>query len=39
MGSCGTAAYAKECVIVEDIATHPYWEGYKEVALRAEVLN
>lgn len=35
VGSCGTAAYAKECVIVEDIATHPYWEGYKEVALRA----
>gem|GEM_PF-767200 len=37
LGSCGTAAYRKERVIVEDIATHPYWEKYKEVALRAGV--
>ena len=35
VGSCGTAAYLKECIIVEDIATHPYWAAYKEVALRA----
>lgn len=35
VGSCGTAAYLKECIIVEDIATHPYWQAYKEVALRA----
>lgn len=36
-GSCGTAAYRKERVIVKDIATHPYWEAYKELALRAGV--
>jgi len=35
VGSCGTAAYLKECVIAENIATHPYWRAYKEVALRA----
>ena len=34
-GSCGTAAYRKERVIVEDITTHPYWKNYKEIALRA----
>ena len=34
-GSCGTAAYCKKRVIVEDIATHPYWKEYKEIALRA----
>ncbi len=32
-GSCGTAAYRRERVIVEDIATHPYWEAYKSLAL------
>lgn len=35
VGSCGTAVYLKERVIVENIATHPYWKAYKEVALRA----
>jgi len=24
-GSCGTAAYLKERVVVADIASHPYW--------------
>lgn len=32
-GSCGTAAYRRERVIVEDIATHPYWERYRSLAL------
>jgi len=32
-GSCGTAAYRGEVVIVEDIATHPYWQAYRELAL------
>ncbi|MEO3735588.1 sensor domain-containing phosphodiesterase [Shewanella baltica] len=35
VGSCGTAAYFAKRVIVEDIATHPYWENYKELPLRA----
>lgn len=33
VGSCGTAAYTKKRVIVEDIATDPLWAPYKEVAL------
>src|SRR6202171_4493986 len=32
-GSCGTAAYRGEPVIVEDIATDPLWAGYRELAL------
>jgi len=32
-GSCGTAAYRGEVVVVEDIATHPYWLAYRELAL------
>lgn len=32
-GSCGTAAFFGKTVIVEDIATDPLWEVYKEVAL------
>ena len=32
-GSCGTAAYLRERVIVEDIATHRYWAPFKDRAL------
>jgi len=32
VGSCGTSAFTGERVIVEDIATHPYWHDYKELA-------
>jgi len=32
MGSCGTAAFMGQRVVVEDIATHPYWEPLKELA-------
>jgi PAS domain S-box-containing protein len=32
-GSCGTAAYRGEQVIVEDIANDPLWADYREVAL------
>jgi PAS domain S-box-containing protein len=32
-GSCGTAAYRGEPVIVEDIATDPLWAGYRYLAL------
>ena len=35
VGSCGTAAFTGERVIVEDIATHPYWAPYTELAARA----
>lgn len=29
MGSCGTAAFRMERVIVEEIDTHPFWKGFK----------
>lgn len=35
VGSCGTAAFTGERVIVEDIASHPYWQPYKELASQA----
>jgi len=31
-GSCGTAAYRREQVIVRDIATDPLWASYRDVA-------
>src|SRR5690606_8177924 len=34
-GSCGTAAFRGGRVIVEDIAQHPFWRGFREVAARA----
>ncbi|WP_428034128.1 diguanylate cyclase [Amphritea sp.] len=35
VGSCGTATYLGKRVIVEDIATHPYWKPYRELAASA----
>jgi signal transduction histidine kinase len=32
VGSCGTAAYLREQIIVEDIETDPLWEGYRQLA-------
>lgn len=32
-GSCGTAAYRKETVIVSDIATDPLWAQHRALAL------
>ena len=32
-GSCGTAAFSRKQVIVDDIATDPLWENYKSYAL------
>ena len=32
-GSCGTAAFRKEPVIVSDLATDPLWQDFKELAL------
>ena len=31
-GSCGTAAYRREAVIVADITTDPLWEDYRDLA-------
>ncbi len=35
VGSCGTAAFTGQRVVVEDIGTHPWWELYRELALQA----
>lgn len=32
-GSCGTAAYTRERVIVEDIATDPRWDNLRDLAV------
>jgi diguanylate cyclase (GGDEF)-like protein/PAS domain S-box-containing protein len=32
IGSCGTAAYRREQVVVADIASDPLWEDYRELA-------
>ncbi|HTV85428.1 MAG TPA: EAL domain-containing protein [Dyella sp.] len=32
-GSCGTAAWRRERIVVADIATHPFWAPYKQLAL------
>lgn len=39
VGSCGTAAFTNERVIVEDIQTHPYWAPYKELASKAKLAS
>jgi len=36
-GSCGSAAYKNERVIVENIQTHPYCPSYKELAEKAAI--
>ena len=33
VGSCGSAAFLKQRVIVSDIATEPSWAGYRDTAL------
>lgn len=35
VGSCGTAAYTKQLVIVEDIQHHPYWAPFRTIAQQA----
>ncbi len=37
VGSCGTAAFKGERVIVEDIQNHPYWSPYKDLARKARL--
>lgn len=33
-GCCGTAAFRKETVMVEDIASSPLWKGFEDIAAR-----
>lgn len=37
VGSCGTSAATGQRVIVEDVASHPWWEPYRELARQAEI--
>ena len=39
VGSCGTAAFLGQRVIVDDIATHPYWTNYRDLATSAGVAS
>jgi len=36
-GSCGTAAFFRKQIIVDDIATDPLWKDYKSYALSEEL--
>ena len=36
-GSCGTAAYRREPVIVDDIASDPLWADYRDLALQYDL--
>lgn len=33
-GSCGTAAYTRQQIIVEDVAVDPRWENFRDLAVR-----
>ncbi|MGW5518729.1 GAF domain-containing protein [Nocardia africana] len=37
VGSCGTAAFRREPVIVTDIGTDPFWDDFRELAQRAQL--
>jgi diguanylate cyclase (GGDEF)-like protein/PAS domain S-box-containing protein len=37
VGSCGTAAFTKERVVVDDIASHPWWVPYRDIAQQAQL--
>jgi PAS domain-containing protein len=37
VGSCGTAAFINERVIVDDTQSHPYWVAYKKLASKAKL--
>ncbi|SQD78523.1 bifunctional diguanylate cyclase/phosphodiesterase [Moritella yayanosii] len=39
VGSCGTAAFTKKRVIVENIQTHPYWTQVKELTAKAQLAS
>ena len=39
IGSCGSAAYLKTRVIVDDIMTHKNWQDFKDLALRAKLAS
>ncbi|MDH4198904.1 MAG: EAL domain-containing protein [Spirochaetia bacterium] len=38
-GSCGTAVWRGETVIVDDVRSHPYWINYRELAARFDLVS
>ncbi len=38
-GSCGTAAFTRERVVVEDIRTNPLWDAFRDLAREADLLS
>lgn len=39
VGSCGTAAFRGERIIVEDVRQHPFWTTFRDLAHQAGVLS
>jgi PAS domain S-box-containing protein len=39
IGSCGTSVFRSEPVFVDDIATDPLWENYRELAARHQLAS
>ena len=39
IGSCGTAAYRGERVVVENIQEHPYWVNFRDLAKEADLAS
>ena len=37
-GSCGTAAFRNDLVVIENILAHPFWEPFREPAARAGLM-
>lgn len=37
VGSCGNTAYTNALTVVEDIATHPYWSAWADLAKQANL--
>ena len=37
VGSCGTAAFTKQKVIVEDIENDPLWKDYRDLAMKFDL--
>lgn len=39
IGSCGSAAFTKQTIVVEDIQSNPLFEEYKEIALQFNLMS
>ncbi|MEJ2694588.1 MAG: diguanylate cyclase, partial [Candidatus Thiodiazotropha sp.] len=39
VGSCGTAVFNQERVVVTDIPNHPYWDAFQDLAAQAGVAS